>query len=271
MHSRVCRREDDPNRELARKAEQFRALHVPGKPVVLVNIWDPGSAKAVAAEGARALATGSWSVANATGYQDGERTPLALAIDNLVRIARATDLPVSVDLEGGYGSSPSGVGNTVERAIGAGAIGCNLEDSVPVSGQLRTAADQALRVDQARRSADALMRGFFINARTDVFYQRPPDQHDEHMIDEALERARQYADAGADGLFVPGLSALRLMERLTRRSPLPVNIMVGDGSPALRALAEHGVARVSHGPGPYLVAMRALQHAARQAVMGESS
>jgi 2-methylisocitrate lyase-like PEP mutase family enzyme len=255
--------------DLARKAERFRALHIPGNPLVLFNIWDPGSAKAVADAGVQALATGSWSVANALGYQDGERTPLSLVIDNLVRIARSTALPVSIDLESGYAGGADGVGHTVELAIGAGAIGCNLEDSRPVSGELRTPADQALRIQQARRSADKHMRGFFINARSDVFFQGMPQQHDESLVAQVLERARRYADAGADGLFVPGLSDLRLIDRLTNAAPVPVNIMVGGGSPARRALAEHGVARISHGPDPYLLAMKALGQAAHEASQGD--
>ncbi len=100
---------------------------------MLFNIWDVGSAKAVESAGARALATGSWSVAKANGYEDGERVPPDLVIENLRRIARATDLPVTIDLESGYGRTPEAVGRTVERSIEAGAVGCNLEDSEPGS------------------------------------------------------------------------------------------------------------------------------------------
>src|SRR5437016_391588 len=121
----------------ARKAEQFRALHIPGKPLILFNIWDAGSAKAVANGGAKALATSSWSVANANGFSDGEQTPLNFAIENLRRIVVATDLPLTADLESGYGDSPEVVGETVRLAIEAGAIGCNLEDSFPANGELR--------------------------------------------------------------------------------------------------------------------------------------
>src|SRR5712692_9769005 len=100
-----------------RKAEQFRGLHIPGKPLVLFNIWDAGSAKAVATAGAKAIATSSWSIANANGYADGERIPLALAIDNLRRIVAATDLPVTIDLESGYGDAVEVVGETIARGI----------------------------------------------------------------------------------------------------------------------------------------------------------
>ncbi len=164
-----------------RKAEQFRRLHIPGKPVVLFNIWDAGSAKAVAMAGATAIATGSWSVANANGFADGERIALSLAIANLRRIAGATELPVTVDLESGYGDASEDVGKTIALAIDAGAVGCNLEDSFPANGKLREIVDQADRVRCARQTADAANIRFFLNARTDVFFQRPPEQHDDAM------------------------------------------------------------------------------------------
>lgn len=251
--------------EQGRKAEKFRALHVPGQPVVLFNIWDAGSAKAVAAAGAPALATGSWSVAHAGGFRDGEGMPLALAIDNLRRITGATALPVTVDLERGYGDTPAAVGETVGQAIDAGAVGCNLEDSLP-DGTLRETGDQLARLKRARQVADDAGLRFFINARTDVVFQRPPEQHDEAMLAAAIERAQAYADAGADGLFAPGLSDAALIGRLAASSPLPLNIMVDARTPPLRILAAQGVARVSHGPGPYLLAMKALEEAARKAV-----
>ena len=249
----------------ASRAEQFRTLHVPGQPLVLFNIWDAGGARAVAATGAKAIATGSWSVANANGFADGERLPRTLAIDNLRRIVGVTDLPVTVDLESGYGDAATIVGETVRLAIDAGAVGCNLEDSFPANGTLRETIEQGDRIRRARQIADAAHIRFFINARTDVFFQRPPEQHDETMLIEAIERARAYATAGADGLFAPGLVDITLIARLAAASSLPLNIMVGDATPPLRALAAQGVARVSHGPGPYLLAMRALAEAARTA------
>src|ERR1700716_3872102 len=169
-----------------RKAEQFQALHIPGKPLVLFNIWDAGSAKAVATGGAKAIATGSWSVANANGFADGERIPLTLAIDNLRRIVAATDLPVTIDLESGYGDAPELVGESIALAIHARAVGCNLEDSFPANGKLREKGDQAERIRRARQTADAVNIRFFINARTDVFFQRLPQQHDGAMVVEAI-------------------------------------------------------------------------------------
>jgi 2-methylisocitrate lyase-like PEP mutase family enzyme len=247
--------------EQAYKAEQFRGLHIPGTPLILFNIWDAGGAKVVTNSGAKAIATGSWSVAHANGFGDGELIPRGLAIDNLRRIVSATDLPVTVDLESGYGD----VAETIGLAIEAGAVGCNLEDSFPANGKLREPADQCVPIRSARQTADASGIRFFINARTDVFLRQPPAQHGESMV-EALARARAYADAGADGLFAPGLVDITLIARLAEALPLPLNIMMGEGSPLPRALAEHGVARISHGPGPYLIAITALEEAARAAL-----
>lgn len=247
------------------KAEQFRALHVPGNPLVLFNAWDPGSAKAIAAGGAKAVATSSWSFANANGFTDGEKIPLSLAIDNLRRIVGATDLPVTIDLESGYGDTPEVVGESICLAVEAGAVGCNLEDSFPANGTLREPAKQCDRIRRAWQTADAARIRFFLNARTDVFFQTSSKQHDSAMVAAAVERARAYADAGADGLFAPGLADMSLIAQLAKASPLPLNIMVGDATPSLRALAEHGVARVSYGPRPYLMAMKALEDAARAA------
>jgi 2-methylisocitrate lyase-like PEP mutase family enzyme len=196
---------------------------------------------------------------------DGEQIPLAFAIDNLRRIVGATALPVTIDLESGYGNASEVVGKTVALAIDAGAVGCNLEDSFPANGKLRETVDQADRIRRARRTADAANIRFFINARTDIFFQRPPGKHDYTMVGEAIERARAYPEAGANGLFAPGLADIPLIARLAEVSPLPLNIMVGDTTPSVRALAEHGVARVSYGPRPYLAAMKALEKAARAA------
>jgi 2-methylisocitrate lyase-like PEP mutase family enzyme len=183
-------------------------------------------------------------------------------IGNLRRIVSAIDLPVTVDLESGYGETPEMVGGIIGLAIDAGAVGCNLEDSFPANGKLREIVDQCARIRHARQTAEAAGIHFFINARTDVFFQRPPERHNEAMIVEAIERTRAFAEAGADGIFAPGLADIALIVRLTEASPLPVNIMMGDATPPVRALARHGVARVSHGPRPYLLAMKALEEAA---------
>ena len=248
------------------KADTFRSLHVSGTPLVLFNIWDAGSAKAVAASGARAIATGSWSVAAANGFADGEMLPFDLAIDNLARIATAIDLPVTIDLESGYGETADEVANCVHRAIRAGAIGCNIEDSFPRDRSLRGMRDQAVRIAAARTAGERADLPLFVNARTDVFLTKPAEAHDDAMVRSVLDRAEVYARAGADGLFVPGVIDEMLIERLVQGSPLPLNIMAEPGSPSLSRLSELGVARVSHGPGPYLAMMNLLGEAARAAL-----
>ena len=249
--------------DLQTKAEAFRALHIPGQPLVLFNVWDAGSAKAVTTAGAQALATGSWSVAAANGFGDGEKIPLDLAIENLTRIVRATELPVSLDIESGYGKTAEAVGQTVRRTLEAGAVGCNLEDSFPENGTLREIAEQVERIKQARRAADAAGIPYFINARTDVFFQKPAEQHDDSMLQAAIERARAYAEAGASGIFAPGLIDLEMIARFAATLHLPLNIMASGKTPGVGALASAGVARVSHGPGPYLTVMKALEDLAR--------
>jgi 2-methylisocitrate lyase-like PEP mutase family enzyme len=247
------------------KAQCFRELHIPGQPWVLFNAWDAGSAKAVAQAGAKAVGTGSWSVAAAHGFVDGESLPLDLVIANLARIVGAVELPVTVDIESGYGPSPDDVFTTVARTIDAGAIGCNLEDSVPASGALRPLAEQVQRIRAARNAAEKSGVSYFINARSDVFFQ-PGVAHDERALAAILERALAYADAGADGLFAPGLADEALIAALAKASPLPVNVMMSEASPPLPRLAAVGVARISYGPGPYRAAMQALKEAARRAI-----
>jgi 2-methylisocitrate lyase-like PEP mutase family enzyme len=247
------------------KAKAFHRLHVAGEPLLLYNIWDAGSAKAVAAAGAAALATGSASVAGAHGYEDGENVPLGLALTNVEEIVRSTKLPVSLDFERGYGAGGEEVGESVAAALNTGIVGCNIEDSREAGHQLRDVHDQAGRIAAARAAADRAGISLFINARTDVFFQKPAEQHDEEMVEEALRRAQAYHEAGANGLFVPLLVDEALIRRVVDGSPLPVNIMAFAGTPPLARLAELGVARVSFGPGPYRLAMRALEEAAREA------
>ncbi|RQS30999.1 isocitrate lyase/phosphoenolpyruvate mutase family protein [Burkholderia sp. Bp8992] len=246
------------------KGAVFRSLHRAGQPLALFNVWDAGSARTVADAGAVALATGSWSVAVANGFADGEQMPRALMMEVLERITRATDLPVTVDLESGYGERPDDVGDTITLSIQAGAIGCNLEDSIPATGALRDTEDAAARIAAARQAADRAGADYFINARTDVFFIAAADTHDERLLDATLARARAYAAAGADGLFVPGLRSPALIRALTAASPLPVNVMRVSETPTLAELADYGVARISHGPYPYLQAMKTLAAMVRQ-------
>lgn len=245
------------------KAAAFARLHVKGDPIELFNVWDPGSARAVAKAGARALATGSWSVAAAHGFEDGEALPLELALANLARIVRAVDVPVTVDLESGYGAEPAHVGDSVSRALAAGAIGMNLEDRAIGGKGLYDVAMQAARLRAAREAARACGVDAWINARTDGFLQEPRESHDAALADAAIERARAYAEAGASSVFVPGIADETLIERVCAGSPLPVNVMVVAGLAPKARLAALGVARISHGPGPYRLAMKALEDAAR--------
>jgi 2-methylisocitrate lyase-like PEP mutase family enzyme len=237
--------------------DAFAALHVAGDPLILFNIWDPGSAKAVAGAGAKAIATGSWGVACAAGFADGEKLPLDFAIDNLSRIKLVTDLPVTIDMEAGYGATESEVGRSIALAANAGAVGINLEDKDPATRLLFSTEVAAKRIGAAAAS------GLFVNARADVFILTPHADHDVALVDSVVERAKAYADAGAKGLFAPFLRDAKLIERLCEKSPLPVNILIGEAVPDHQRLAALGVARISHGHGPWAVAMERLAADAR--------
>ena len=212
----------------------FAALHRRGDPLILFNAWDAGSARAVAAAGAKAIATGSWSVAAANGYSDGEALPIAVALATAARIVASVDVPVSVDFEGGYAVAPQAVAANVAALRDTGAIGCNFEDQVVGGGGLHAIDVQAARIAAARA---AVGTGFFINARTDIFLQAGPDTHDAAKTDEAVARGRAYAQAGASGFFVPGLVDLDLLARVCAEVPLPVNAMAFEGAPSAEAFA----------------------------------
>ena len=241
------------------KARAFAALHVPGDPVILFNAWDAGSAKVVAEAGAKAIATGSASVAGAHGFSDAEALPLGLALANAARVVEAVALPVTIDFEGAYAAEPEGVAASMARLAATGAVGCNFEDQMIGGEGLHDIADQAARIAAARK---AVGDDFFINARTDIFLKAKPETHDPAMVEAALERARAYAEAGASGFFVPLLADLALLERCCAASPLPVNFMAFPGAPSAREAAATGVARISHGPFPWRLAMAALKEAA---------
>ena len=245
------------------KASLFHSLHVRGSPLILCNVWDAGSAKAVAAAGARALASSSWAVAAANGYADGEHVPAHLVFSNAARIVQATPLPVSIDIESGYGVSAEAVASSVRSLLDAGAVGCNIEDSFPEDKRLRPIEQQVERLRAARNTASAAGIDLFINARTDMFFATPAERHSRTLVAGALERARAYAAAGANGLFAPGLEDLNLIWELCEGSPLPVNIMLGDINASVAQLASNKVARVSFGPAPYLFVMQTVADRAR--------
>ena len=246
-------------------AQQFRSLHSAHTPLVLFNAWDAGSARAIAAAGAAAIATGSWSVAAAHGVNDGEALSFDLVCANAARIAAAVALPVSIDLERGYGADPDSVGRSIAAIIQAGAVGCNIEDGMAEAGALRDVDDQVARLRAARAAANAVLPDFFLNVRTDLFLSSDPATH-AGLLETAIARAEAYREAGADGLFVPGLADEDLIGRLVAATALPVNIMVMDTTPTAERMAALGVARISHGPRPYLAVMAQIEQAAREAL-----
>lgn len=245
------------------KFADFAALHTPGDPLVLFNVWDAGSARVAAEAGAIAIATGSHSVAEAFGFADGEAVPIDLALANAARIVGAVDLPVTIDFEGGYANHPDSVAQNMARLAQTGAIGCNFEDQVIAGSGLHPVAYQADRIAAAR---EAVGPDFFINARTDIFLKKMGELHDEAMVDAAIDRAAAYFSAGASGFFAPGMADIAQIRRLCAEVALPVNVMAHPGAPDARALAGAGIARISHGPFPYRKAMAAFADAARAAL-----
>ena len=249
----------------ADRARTLASLHIKGDPIILFNAWDAGSAKAVAAAGAKAIATGSWSVAAAAGYDDGERIPLDALAGIVERIAGIVDLPVTVDFESGYARGGPELEQNVRRILSAGAVGINFEDQRIGADAMYGVEEQQARIASVRRAADSAGVPLFVNARTDLFLRSDPARHAEH-VDEAIARGAAYAVAGASGLFVPGLSDLKLIERVCRESTLPVNVMFLPDLPARADLAKVGVARISYGPRPYREMMAGLTEAARRAI-----
>jgi 2-methylisocitrate lyase-like PEP mutase family enzyme len=227
------------------QAVTLRSLHEDGI-LVLPNAWDAGSAAMIAAAGAQVIATTSAGVSWSLGCPDGQNLSRPQAVEAVARIVNAVDLPVTADIEGGYGSDPGAVAATVAAMIGAGAVGINVEDSGAPGGALFDAAAQAARIRAARvAAADAGLPELVINARTDVFLFGIGAP--EGRLDDVLARAAAYAEAGADSLFVPGLLDLGTLATLTGKVSLPVNVMAGPGAPDVAALRAAGVRRVSLG------------------------
>ena len=246
---------------MASKFETFAALHVPGDPVILYNIWDVGSALAVVAAGAKALATGSHPVADAHGWPDGEQVPIDFALANATRIVNAVEVPLTVDFEGAYSSDPGEGGANVARLAATGAVGCNFEDQV-IGGEGVHPLDLQVRRIAAIRKA--VGDQFFINARTDLFLKT--QTHDDALVDQTIERGKAFADAGASGFFVPRLADPKQIERVVREVALPLNVIAFPGAPDKKVWADAGVARISHGPFPQRALMKQLEEAARAAI-----
>jgi 2-methylisocitrate lyase-like PEP mutase family enzyme len=250
------------------KAQLFASLHVPAHPLVLFNVWDVGSAQAVAKSGAKAIATGSASVAMANGFSDGQQLPLEFALANAKRIVEAVDLPVTVDFEGAYSDDPYEGARNMVRLADCGAVGCNFEDQIVGGEGLYPVSVQAERIAAARQ---AVGPDFFINVRTDLFLKADQDSHDDAMLDEAIGRVQAFAEAGASGFFVPMLGKLDFLRRLCEVSPVPVNFMTYPGCPSNAEIAATGVARISHGPFPHMELMARLEEMARAALSEEST
>jgi 2-methylisocitrate lyase-like PEP mutase family enzyme len=246
---------------MAGSFETFAALHVPGDPVILYNIWDVGSALAVIGAGAKALATGSHPVADANGWPDGQQVPIDFAFANARRIADAVQVPLTVDFEGAYSADPEEGGANVARLAETGAVGCNFEDQVIGGEGLHPLDLQVKRIAAIRK---AVGDSFFINARTDAFLKT--QTCDDALVDEVVERGKAFADAGASGFFVPRLSDPKQIERIVREVPLPLNVIAFPGAPDKKVWADAGVARISHGPFPHRALMAKLTEMASAAI-----
>lgn len=247
---------------LADHAQRLRMLHQ-GEMLVLPNVWDAASAKVAAAAGFSALATGSAPIAESLGYPDHEGTPVDEMFAAAQRIINAVDLPVTVDVEAGYGLSPA---ELVRRLIEIGASGCNIEDSDHWGGGLIPAETQSNRLAALRSAASAAQVPMLINARVDVYMQKWGEES--QRLGETLRRARMYLDAGADCVYPILVADADTIRKLTAGIPGPVNVLYRRGMPSLRVLAGLGVARVTFGPGLQREVLAALRDMLSRIVSG---
>ncbi|MGW1767999.1 isocitrate lyase/PEP mutase family protein [Streptomyces sp. NPDC002073] len=235
-------------------AQAFGSLHVPGTPLALANAWDVASARVTEAAGVAAVATTSAGVAWSLGSPDGDAIARDRAVELVARVAAAVALPVTADIEGGFGADAAAVGETVTQVIAAGAVGINIEDGD------RDPAELADRIAAARAAADASGVPLYINARTDTYLFGLGEPGPARLA-ETLARAERYLAAGASGVFVPGVADPGTIAELARGIDAPLNLLVGPGSPAVSELAALGTARVSLGSSvaeaAYAVAARA--------------
>jgi 2-methylisocitrate lyase-like PEP mutase family enzyme len=246
-------------KEQIKHSHLFRNLHVKGDPLILFNIWDVASAKSVADAGAKVIATSSWSVAAAHGYVDGENLPLELAIANIKRIVDAVEVPVSIDFEGGYANSLPELEKNISLLIDTGIVGINFEDQILGKNSLYSIEEQCARIAAIRKAATEKSMPLFINARTDIFLKADPSNHTKIHLKEALARTRAYANAGADGFFVPGLSNIDYIAKLCALAPIPINILMNSEDLSIKRLKEAGVARISYGESPFVQVMKTLK------------
>lgn len=226
--------------DLKAAAERLRALHAGPDPLVLPNAWDAASARAVVEAGFPAVATSSVAVAHVLGYEDGEQTPPAEMFAAIARIARAVDVPVTADIEAGYGLRPEEV---AERLLEAGAVGCNLEDTDHRTKSLRDADLQFDRLQAFKAAASAAGVEVVVNARTDVFLRQGVEQ----PLEESIRRGRLYLESGADCVFPIGVGDEPTILALVDGIPSPINVIAGfRGAPGWQRLAELGVRRISY-------------------------
>jgi len=224
-----------------KRAAAFRRLHQGSKILLLANCWDAGSARLTESLGARAVATTSAGVAWALGYPDGDKLPLDLLVTAVERITRAVALPLSVDMEGGYGKTPKAVGAAVGRIIAAGAVGMNIEDGSGSPDLL------CRKIAQVKQTAKRKRVDFFVNARTDIYLRGLVPEA--KRVAETLARAKRYRDAGADGLFVPGLTDPAAIRTIASEAGLPLNLLAWQGLAPAAELEKLGVRRLSAGSG----------------------
>ncbi|KAF5993254.1 isocitrate lyase/phosphoenolpyruvate mutase family protein [Streptomyces sp. WAC00263] len=249
----------------------FRALHIPGRPLVLPNAWDTASARLVEEAGAAAVATTSAGLAWDLGTADGDRLDRDRALGAVARVAAAVRVPVSADIESGYAKDAAGVGDTIRAVLAAGAVGVNIEDALYGGegddgegagdggrGPLRPVAEQAERIAAARAAADAAGVPLFINARIDTVLRGAGG------VEETLERAAAFLAAGADGIFVPGAVDPGTVKSLVAGVEGPLNVLAGPGAPSVAELAALGVARISTGSSIAQAAYAVVRRAARE-------
>ena len=241
-------------RKQAQKAEQFRKLHHGPQMLVLPNAWDVVSARILEECGHPAIATSSAAVAFSRGYPDGQRISRDEMLEVAGRIARAVDIPVTADLEAGYGTTAKDMVETVREAVAAGIIGMNLED---VTGDDESSlVDTALQVEKIRairETAKSLGVPFVLNARTDIYLL--PVGPAATRFERTAERLQAYRDAGADCLFAPGLYERETIAKLVKAVEAPINILANPACPPMAELEKIGVARVSAGSGIMRAAM----------------
>jgi 2-methylisocitrate lyase-like PEP mutase family enzyme len=247
---------------LSVKADAFRRMHQAPPILVLPNAWDAVTARLFVRAGARAIATSSAAIAAVLGYADGQNVPRELMMEAIARIARVVDVPVTADIESGYAESLKDLGESVRAVINAGAVGFNLEDATGESSQPLFAAEQQVeRIQAAREAADHAGVPVVINARTDVYLAKVGEPAS--RFDETVRRLNAYREAGADCLFVPGVTDVFTLRELVRSVSGPLNVLAGPGLPSVAELERIGIARLSVGS----AIMRATLAVARDAAV----